>query len=153
MAQSICQVCEHELTLENAHKIHPERCKVCVAEKMREAKQEKTERRQQVEIELEHWKLKNGLMDTNGFLPCPNFEYCQNALAPGMFYKHYPGLCKKCFNEKELLQKLQGTTLCKDCKREVPKIDFYLENKSRCKSCVRKYREEHRQFVKKARVG
>ena len=146
----ICKTCQKELTLESKHQNHLESCKVCVAETMRKSKQEKMEKRQQIEVEYEHWKLKNGLFFTNGYFPCPNFEYCQTTLAPGLFYKNYPGICKKCFNEREL-KSLEGTYFCKDCKQDVPKIDFYTENRSRCKKCVRKYREEHRQFVKKAR--
>ena len=147
-----CASCLDELTTQNAHPKSHRMCIPCWCKMMREKKEERDYERMNAERQLREWAFYNDhLADMNGNRRCPNFQACRNVLAPGMVWKHRPDLCKTCYQEEEI-RKL-GTRECELCHVQVPIAGFYPSNKKKCKKCLAKRDQAHKEWSKKMKAS
>ena len=139
---AICMKCNSELNAQTTHPKRKKECKRCVgvhASAQRWAKQ-KEEREKAFQLE------KRKLLKWGAFTmynPCPRFNECKTPLAPGLYYKHDPSMCKRCHDRWHA--EAEPIT-CTKCKRVLPATAFYPYAKRACKECQKRYQKEYKQF-------
>ena len=73
---------------------------------------------------------------------CPGFSECKTSLAPGLYYKHDPSMCKRCHDRWRADAEPMA---CKKCKQVLAATAFYA-NAKKCKECIKQYQKEYREF-------
>ncbi len=136
-----CLRCNCELTTQTTHPKRIQECKRCVSTHAIAHRWVKQKEKREKTFQHEKQKLLKWGAFTM-YDPCPGFSECQTPLAPGLYYKHDPSMCKRCHDRWHAAGE---PMTCTKCKRVLEATAFYA-NAKQCKDCKKGYQKQYKQF-------